>query len=346
MNVIWTYRLDTLQWEKFVIPINQMIPPGFRFSSLTAIGRNIYLFGGQTTVNHAVQATNYMWKLSGTAQHGFKWSEIKTKDDKHALSPRAKHGACAYKDKLWIFGGQGIPLDGYLNDANSEFIHIRQHVPGSLGYNNQLLCFSPSLQKWRNPKCHGDVPSPQTGRYVTQFGDNIWNCRIDVTGNRNGLWELNMQSFVWTKIKVDCPVKPSGRYEYTFTAINVNTCVLHGGDGIPAGTALSDTWLFDLPSTSWRKYTGSADHIRSKHSATRGTNNSISIFGGLSNNENLPVGEKMNLCDDVYIIRLEPESLLKLTSKVVCNNRAVLQNYWKYLPGRLHAQLLEMCQSR
>ena len=35
-NVIWTYRLDTFQWDKFVIPIDETILPGSRWSSLTA----------------------------------------------------------------------------------------------------------------------------------------------------------------------------------------------------------------------------------------------------------------------------------------------------------------------
>ena len=191
-NVIWTYRVDTLQWENFVISIDQTIPPGSIYSSLTAIGRHIYLFGDQAKVNLSHQVTNFMWKLSGTAQHGFKWNEIKNKEDRHAPSPRLKHGAWAYKGKLWIFGGKGMPLDGYLNDANAEFKHCNEYIPGSLGYNNQLLCFSPSIQKWRSPKCHGDVPSPHMGMFVTQFGDKIWNCRMDLTRNRNGLWELNM----------------------------------------------------------------------------------------------------------------------------------------------------------
>ena len=344
-NVIWTYRLDTFQWEKFVIPIDETIPPGSRFSSLTAIGRVIYMFGGQLkrNVNNVKQVTNCTWMLSGTAQHGFKWSELKNKDNKHAPSPRTLHGAWAYKNKLWIFGGKGMPLQGYLNEANDQ---VAENIPGSMVYNNQLLCFNPSLQKWTNPKCDGNVPSPRTARHVTHFGDKIWHCRMHKTPNRNGLWELNMPSLVWTKIKVARPVKPSIRKEITFTAINATTCVLHGGYAKCTGRALGDTWLFDLPSASWRKYTGSADHARSSHSATRGTNNSIIFFGGCSSNDNLPVGTKEDLCDDVYIIRLGPESLLKLTSKVVCDNRAVLQSYWKYLPGRLHAQLLEMCQMK
>ena len=292
-------------------------------------------------VNSSIQVTNCTWKLSGTAQQGFKWSEIKNKDNRCAPSPRKMHGAWEYKHKLWIFGGRGIPLDGYLNDADANFRHA-----GNLGYNDQLLYFDPSLVKWRNPKCHGAVPPPELCRYFTQFGDKIWHCRQTFLENKRGLFELNMQSFVWTELNVDCPVWPSKRYGHTFTAINADTCVLHGGNDFHTGAALGDTWLLHLPSASWRKYTGSTDHNRANHSATRGSNNSIICFGGYSSNNNLPVGAKEDLCDDVYIIQLEPASLLKLTGKVVCDNRAVLQNYWKYLPGTLHAQLLEMCQAQ
>ena len=163
-------------------------------------------------------------------------------------------------------------------------------------------------------------------------------------GDTDCLLELNMQSLVWIKLKVDCPIRPSERMWHSFTALSEYTFVLHGGYDIATNDALSDTWLLDLPSASWRKYTGSSDHGRAHHSATKSIHNNIIIFGGRLSKKHLPAGSEGEMCNDVFVIRLEPESLLKVTSKVVCKHRAVLQIHWKYLPRTLHAQLMEMCQ--
>ena len=304
------------------------------------------MHGGEINVysNGSLQNTNSTWKLSGSAQHGFKWNEIKLKDNSQAPSPRVHHSGWAYNRKLWIFGGYGHPLHGYLNTSGESFEHKpNDPTAGAWGFNNQLLCFNPSLQKWTNPPCYGAVSKPGTGGYITQFGNKVWQCRMSKVGDTDCLLELNMQSLVWTKLKVDCPIRPSERKLHSFTALSEYTFVLHGGYDIATLDVLTDTWILDLSSASWRKYTGPRDHGRVRHSATN-SNHNIVIFGGSLSNDNLPAGSEEVLCNDVYIIKMQPESLLKLTSKVVCKHRVMLQCHWKYLPRTLHAQMMEMCQ--
>ena len=254
------------------------------------------------------------------------------------------HSGWEYNRKLWIFGGYGDPLHGYLNTSGASF-ETCGPTAGVPGYNNQLLCFNPCLNKWTNPHSYGAVPEPRSGRYFTQFDTKVWLCRMNLAGDTDFLLELNMQSLVWTKLKVDCPIRPPERMYHTFTVLSEYTFVLHGGHDIATDDALSDSWILDLPSASWRKYTGSRDHGRAHHSATKSIHNSIIIFGGRLSKDNLPAGSEEELCNDVFILRLEPESLLKLTSKVVCKHRAVLQSYWKYLPRTLNARLTEICQT-
>ena len=341
-NVIWTFTMDTFRWEKFIIPAGENLPPGTLYTSSTVIGRDIYMHGGDIWLNGSAQMTNSTWKLSGSPQHGFRWSEITIKNNNQAPSPRKYHSGWAYNRKLWIFGGYGYPLHGYLNTSGASFDPY--DPTGVQGFNNQLLCFNPSLQKWTNPHSYGAVPEPRSGRYFTQFDTKVWLCRMCNAGDTDFLLELNMQSLVWTKLKVDCPIRPSERICHTFTALSEYTFVLHGGYDIATNDALSDTWLLDLPSASWRKYTGSSDHGRTHHSATKSIHNNIIIFGGCLSKRNLPAGSEEELCNDIYVIQMQPESLMKLTSKVVCKHRAVLQSHWKNLPRTLHAQLMEMCQ--
>ena len=179
--------------------------------------------------------------------------------------------------------------------------------------------------------------------FFTEFGSKVWNCCMYDDGYY--LHELNMKSLVWTKMKLVDSVKPAYRYEHTFTAINVDTFVSHGGYSVETGFALGDIWLLDLPSATWSKYTGPTDHGRADHTATKGINKNIIIFGGCSSYTVLPAGTKEDLCNDVYIIKLEPDSLLTITSKVVCRHRAMLQSHWKHLPRTLQAQLNQMCQT-
>ena len=85
-NVIWTFRMDTFRWEKFIIPAGQKLPPGTLYASSTVIGKDIYMHGGEIWSSGSMQLTNSTWKLSGSAQHGFKWGEIKIKDNSQAPS--------------------------------------------------------------------------------------------------------------------------------------------------------------------------------------------------------------------------------------------------------------------
>ena len=68
-------------------------------------------------------------------------------------------------------------------------------------------------------------------------------------------FELDMQSRVWTQITTD-QTKPQGRLDSSLSANSDRQLVLHGGiSGSGFTIELRDTWIMDLPSQTWRKYT-------------------------------------------------------------------------------------------
>ena len=82
---------------------------------------------------------------------------------------------------------------------------------------------------------------------------------------------------IWTCIQID-PRYPQNRYSHCLNAVTESQLVMHGGYG--NGCTLSDTWVLDLPSRSWKKYTSFKAHPRQGHSGSRGLNSDVVIIGG------------------------------------------------------------------
>ena len=120
-------------------------------------------------------------------------------------------------------------------------------------------------------------------------------------------------------------------------------------DGDTNTLPVSDTWIFDTESLSWTQRTASPDHPRHFHTAVQCNNNSVMIIGGTTMSLIQAINSNVNVgftpfCKDVHYIRLEPDSLKKLSLKAVFENRDVLQDEWKDLPADLYADLREMCE--
>ena len=153
-------------------------------------------------------------KLSRNNQGDFSWSCIKYQS-KIISSKYAYQTGWGYAEKLWIFGGEGVQVDDYLN-KNGGFSLVTSY------YNNQLLCFDPSCEKWTNPQCGGNIPEPRVGHSTAILGDTVW-----LTGGfssspmiyHNDLYQLDMHSLGWTKMQIIEP-KPSVRRPVSLSAIS------------------------------------------------------------------------------------------------------------------------------
>ena len=309
-RVIWSYKLYTEDWREYVIQETVDAPEPFMYAVADTIDGTIYIFGG---VNKKYLSD--FWTLKKTKRECFTWSYIKPQCKEQAPSPRTGHSGWEYKGKLWIFGGLGPSPEGYLNYNGDTAANLTRF------WNNQLLCYDPNMQKWSNPQCFGDVPSPRSCHASAIIKNKAWlfggvgiQCSDDI-------FELAMHSLTWTQIQT---VKPHPRAcaHSTLTVAAEDQLVLHGG--------LSDqgqTWIIDLQSHSWRLYRSREVHSQSCHTGSSGCNNSVIIFGGIGSQD----------VRDVFHVALEPKLLQQLAMKIIYKHQDKLP--WEILPAKLISRL-------
>ena len=317
------YNLYTEEWGNYEITDDQEAPSATTFASAVMIGRNIFMFGGRAKPGKFSVLSNALWKLNWTEQHRFLWSNIKYKSKLKSPSPRTNHGGWEYADKLWIFGGRGLHPDGYL-DHHGQFT--------SSGDNNQLLCFDPSCEVWQNPKCFGDVPAPPGACATTILGNNVWMFGTQTSDNRY-LHQLDMNSLTWTMIQTGEP-KPYRRSTFgSLTVIAHGQLVLHGNHKDNEGEDVCDTWIFDIPSLSWWKFTGTPKApSRWYHTCTPGINNGAIVIGGVCYG-----GQEVGVPLVNVHVMMEPKSLQQLAIQTVYKNKTALP--CEVLPKKLRSLL-------
>ena len=319
---VWLYNLFLERWMKYQIPKDKQVPEKSIGACGVVIGKDIYTFGGESNIYtfNGNSESNDVWKLTQNKDASFEWKRILVEARKKKPSPRSMHSGWEYDGKLWTFGGQGEPINNYLNE----------HGDFSLLCNNQLLHFNPVNNEWTNLKCCGTVPSPRAHHATAAIEDKCWlyggsNFSI----HNDDLFELNMHSLIWTQIQTTVP-KPSGIYGCTLSVIRNNQLVLHNGDADNFDTSpfkqmdTRYTWIIDLSSLSWKEYR-CVDIYRAFNTGCPVINNCIIIIGGTLS------------CSHTYTpttsIMLEPRSLQQLSMQTVYEHRGQLP--WKSLPPKL-----------
>ena len=317
---IWVYNLYTEEWKKEVISNKRQVPDSCLGAVAVAIEGNIYFFGALDYENEC--AGNALWKLSKTESGCFTWSFMQYECEEESPSPRMRHTGWEYARTLLIFGGQGegTSLEGYLNN-HGEVTEVTKEI-GIL--NNQLLCYDPDTQMWTNPQCFGATPSPRAGPCSAIIRENVWlfggNIGFKLDTFLDDFFQLNMQSLTWTHIQT-CQPNPPVRAGCSLTATTDNQLVLHGGETEEERT-LSDTWIMDLTSYSWRPYTSGKDHYRKYHTAAVGLNSNVIIIGGEMGLDNTDV--RVKAFKGIFHVLLEPRSLQKLASRMIYKHKAEL----------------------
>ena len=302
IRVISTFNLYTEAWRKYIIPRGTEKPSDLSHTGGVVIRGDIFYY-----------ELGALWKLMSDKNGCFAWKELK--QNGKTPSPRSYCTAWAYKGNLWLFGGLATGYDLGLHD-HGEF---------DGPYNNKLLQFSTVSEEWTNPKCNGAVPKPRWQHSTTVVGDNVW-----LFGGQSSvaafddLHQLNMCTFTWTEIQI-WHTKPLGRHLSTLNAITDSQLVLHAGVSPDWEQKLSDTWIFDLPSQSWKPYISSKDERRFEHTGLPGINGDLIIFSGYQPS-NKP-------CKNAFHIMLEPLRLQHLAMKTLYMHRAGLP--WITLPKKL-----------
>ena len=300
-----------------------------------------FLFGGRDYTIEC-NVTNDVWRLSATHKGCFIWSKINIKHTSKSPSPREGHTGWDYRENLYIFGGSGPPLHGYINE-HGDFKLTFEIRDFQVGCNNQLLCFDPSTETWTNLKSSGSVPAPQRGHSTARIRENVWLFGgNDQSVLHTGLFELNMHSFLWTQIQ-NTQTDQLARSYCTLTAVSDSQLVLHGGKNIQRDV-LSDTWILDLPSQTWREYSAYKKQQRHGHTCTAATNRGdcLIIGGSYTKDPFYHNREPPNDYKTISYIMLEPLSLQQLASRVIYKHKSNLR--WKNLPPKL-ISLLELSKN-
>ena len=172
------------------------------------------------------------------------------------------------------------------------------------------------------------VPEPRQGHAVTINQDNVWlfGGRTGYNRNFDDLFELSMHSLTWTMIQTSL-IRPEGRDLCTLSMISDGKFLLHCGRD-STYKMLSETWMMDLTSSTWRRYRHFSDQPRIDHTATRGISETVVIAGGFSLQE---------IYQTTFHVSLEPKPLQQLALKIICKHQTALS--WECLPPKLTALL-------
>ena len=331
-RTIWTYNLHTYQWAKYIFRRGTKVPARTLHACGVSIGTAVYLFGGCKTMANSWDATNAIWKLSAGRDNCFYWNKILIKEKKKEPSPRIFHSGWKYDNKFWAFGGTGPSPDSYLEE-HGEFLYY----PFTGYYNNQLLCFDPSCQNWSNPRYFGAAPSPQRCHSTALVNNKLWLYGGLREHDRflDCLFVLNMDSLTWSEIKTQSPTRYSF---FTLTAITDSQLALYN-DMRSAKNGISDPWIFDIPSRSWKQYTMTADRARCGHTATTGLNSVIIIGGDRYYDNKINRTYRYNgFVSPVFHIMLWPESLQQLAMKTIHQHKTELP--LESLPQKLLCRIM------
>ena len=211
--------------------------------------------------------------------------------------PRINHCGLEHGKKLWAFGGmtRSSPF-GYLNNHGDFHRSLRYWIT------NQLICYNPSTQTWRDIQCSGNVPLPRrnASRSVAIIKDTVWMYRgLSEAKIHSDFHELSMDSFQWTHIDTSIPKRVN--LDWTLTPITRSQLAVHHGN-------CNITRIFYVLSHEWRKY-------RRQHSCCL---YSVTSTTGLHSNAIfLGSGGQHNMYNPVYSVMLQPMSLQQLAMKTI-----------------------------
>ncbi|KAK3609281.1 hypothetical protein CHS0354_001883 [Potamilus streckersoni] len=316
------YHTEFKYWLK--IKTSGVILPGLSGAGGYLVNRKLYVFAGSSANGNV----NTLYQLDLTT---WIWSMVPVTEP--LPSPRDKFAYWSYNNKLYCFGGFGIPLYDYLN-GNGTFVQDDTD-PASFhqvvrGWNNQLLIFDLDSNTWSNPKCQGPVPLPRAAHAACRFGHKVYMFGGRYRDQRmNDLHCLDLESLTWSGDIYGQGEVPCGRSWHSFTAVSHKCAFLYGGF-TSNREPLSDAWLFDISVIQWTKLNVPSNQPRLWHTCSY-SNSEVIVYGGCSNNI-LDYREPTIHRKDVIVLQVQPHSLVRLCLEAVYDNRERTQQEWIYLP--------------
>lgn len=327
---VWLFNSDTHRWVRQ--NTKGYPPPGLSGAHAVYLSteKAVYLLCGFMGEGHM----NEIYRLNIA---NWSWTHIKIDDNLSKPSPRDKFGAWEHENSIYIFGGYGPDIIHYMHDAGSYFEDVFSLTSYMKGWNNQLLSFNTQTRSWSNPKCSGCVPSPRAAHGVACVGVDVYLFGGRHEDRRlNDLYSLNLPRLQWTEIKVMGDV-PVGRSWHTFTPLSDKRICLYGGYTTDCKT-LDDLWYFNAVSSQWAQISLNNRMPRLWHTAVCTSNDDVLVFGGCSND--ILSNATTVHTNEILVIRLYPDSLLRLCLDVIYSHKLLLENQWSELPNSLSEILL------
>ena len=213
-NKLYFFNITSLKWT---ITSSIGIKPCGRYGSQISVlnfeispnnwSSQLYLFGGQ--LNN--QYFNDLWKFDLSKFRDQKNQWIKLIPNGDIPPPLTNHSMIAYKNNLYIFGGQ--------ND---------------LIINDKLYCYNSIENSWSICKLNGpNLPPALSNHSATIFGSLlfIYGGKLANDSNSNDLFIIDLSNFSCWKLKSNLPFNPGPRYGHSITVdINKEKLLIMGGD--------------------------------------------------------------------------------------------------------------------
>ena len=300
---IWIYNLWTEQWKAHTIQPETRVKGLVTRSKLgVAIASDVYILAGYSSC--PLGNTSVLWKLARCNDGSF--ASTTSSLSCSQFTRRTAHCDWEHGKKLWIFGG----------------CELSQRK-----LSNELFCCDPSVQTFSRVICSGTIPSPRENASAAVIKDKVWLCggNKEVDGCKFDLHELDMLSFLWTKIETGMPRPWVGNLNGTLTPIQDSQLVLHGG----RFKNTRATWIFDVELYTWRTHQNM--YHWNHHAGFTGLCGDVIILGGYHHPSDTVYKQVEN-------VRLWPKSLQQLAMRIVYGNRTDLP--WKSLPPKLIGKMM------
>ncbi|KAM8833185.1 kelch domain-containing protein 1-like [Synchiropus picturatus] len=319
-------------WEIF--NMNGDIPLLASGSCGCCLDGHMYIFGGCEYNWH----TNEMYCVN-LKDRTYTWKYLWYNSDS-APSPRDQASCWVYKGRIIYFGGYGEKLLDDYDGCNTSFIVDQASWLEDViwGWNNEVHVYDPVKSTWQEPRMFGQVPPARASHASAVLGSKgyIYGGN-QLETQMSDIHCLDLESWTWTQITPQSSA-PAGRSWHTLTAVSESTVFLLGGLGA-GNKAMSDSWLLDVETHTWRETDHLKKNTRLWHSACSPGDSSVVVFGGSRDFINSVFTDH---CNDVLIFQLQPRSLFRICLNYMSNNATsshFLRSQLSLLPPRLLSAL-------
>ncbi|KAL0268994.1 UNVERIFIED_CONTAM: hypothetical protein PYX00_010748 [Menopon gallinae] len=228
--------------------------------SATLLGSHVYLFGGR----NGNLPLKDLWKYHLVEG---KWEKLEPAGDKPPCLQ--EHSAVAYKESIYIFGGE---------------------VGFSAGTETPLWIYSIKNNSWRKVQGQKGVTVPRGRRghtaLVYKGSMLIYGGYQDLRGSSNELWAFHFETESWHLLSPTCSsgaaLRPSGRHKHS-AVLHDDAMWIYGG--MTDLQERNDFWRWDTMSKVWTNIkTKTNPGFLHSHAACK-LPSSMLIFGGETNGQ-------------------------------------------------------------